>query len=939
MPYLLGIEVANDEESVKLRQSSPVGYIPKDEEALLEFGILVRKNNTVTGNSNLSLNPNQIRDFLNWVVGDRKPPLPDLVRKFLCLKRARIVNSEASTGTSKALRTKENFMINEIDTILSDDGVTNPEEQDKCLSQNAGKYDAAGGAAAALANSKKPAKVLKGAEGVTGPTGPTGPKGNSIPLQKTNGPVGVEEKPTGQTTSKNSGCTTIVNCDSSAVMVELKDLKETVKSIVEHLDIVIATKPTTPPPAPPTPPNPSLSQHSVTSDVEHLKTSSTDFSAIFQRLNEMESKLRELIESSTIVQQSDKAATAAINADHSELKKLLEEILAILKGDKTPTKPELSVVEEKLNGVKESTENPEILRLLKEIQVHVKQINGSDPDNSILEIVKNLKLQLGEVKDSVSSNPARIIEIINTILPGVKEGIDKLDLQFEAVLGGIRDIRSNISILREEIPDDRTDEILEAIRASQALVDYGPQLTHIDNSIKTMYNAIQIIVAEDYSRRFDELNRKVDDLMDLMRKCCGEEKKRFALPDQKEEQEQEPEPEPYKLPDGPTPPLLIEDDDDDDDDSNQLMIENQPPKPRKRLIISNNGNQEPQPKQRDEKSSRRLFGGPKPVEKQKTTFKNASGLEPAKQPKKRLIILNNGNQEPEPKPRDEQSSRRLFGGPKTIKKEPTQLKNASGLEPLPEEEEKEEKPKRKTLESNNTQNYEPKPRLLKKNEQSSRKVFDLPGRVRKEPTYFEDEAYETANSGNTGTINEEPPAPPNNEEPPAPPNNEEPPAPPNNEEPPAPPFNNQTDKKPEVNVVEKKRDIEKGLIDAVSLEKTLGKGLDKKEKLKLIRELEDIYKIGDESNNNETVDYNEVKKKIDEFLEDFDEKGSLKTALSGYSTKLSKDTWLIYLGNILNSLERMGKPPKKKTSIRGMKYAKSPKKKRNSGRYTRKTRR
>ena len=80
-------------------------------------------------------------------------------------------------------------------------------------------------------------------------------------------------------------------------------------------------------------------------------------------------------------------------------------------------------------------------------------------------------------------------------------------------------------------------------------------------------------------------------------------------------------------------------------------------------------------------------------------------------------------------------------------------------------------------------------------------------------------------------------------------------------------------------------------------------------------------------------------KDIDEFLEDFDEKGSLKTALSGYSTKLSKDTWLIYLGNILNSLERMGKPPKKKTSIRGMKYAKSPKKKRNSGRYTRKTRR
>jgi hypothetical protein len=153
MATLLGYTIANDPDSVRLRQESNYGYIKgKDDAALVDFGILVRKNNIVVNNTKLTSNPKEIRDFLNWVTGKRTPPLPDIVRKILCLKRARILNSKASTGTSPALRTKESLMIAEIDTMLHDDDVTNPEDLDKCLAQNAGKYDSKGGAAAAMAN-------------------------------------------------------------------------------------------------------------------------------------------------------------------------------------------------------------------------------------------------------------------------------------------------------------------------------------------------------------------------------------------------------------------------------------------------------------------------------------------------------------------------------------------------------------------------------------------------------------------------------------------------------------------------------------------------------------------------------------------------------------------------------------------------------------------
>ena len=204
MATLLGKTIANDPDTIKIRQTSALGYSPKDVDALLEFGILTKVNNTPVSNKNLKLDPNQIRDFLNWVVSKRTPPYPPLVRKILCLKRARIVNSKGSVSTPNGLRTKENQMIAEIDTLLRDDGVTNPEDREKCLTESADKYDSKAGAAAALANAKA---GPTGATGATGPTGPTGPKGDSLPINM-KGPVGVPQGATG------SHCTTIVNCDT-----------------------------------------------------------------------------------------------------------------------------------------------------------------------------------------------------------------------------------------------------------------------------------------------------------------------------------------------------------------------------------------------------------------------------------------------------------------------------------------------------------------------------------------------------------------------------------------------------------------------------------------------------------------------------------------------------------------------------------------------------
>jgi hypothetical protein len=226
------------------------------------------------------------------------------------------------------------------------------------------------------------------------------------------------------------------------------------------------------------------------------------------------------------------AVAAAKDADHSKLESLLLEILAILKERPSPiASVAANVIKENAEKVKEFTENPDILAILKQILKEVTQINGDDIDNSVLAIVKNIKIQLSEVKDTLGETPARIIEIVNNILPGVNERITTLETKLAedhlAVMKAIRKVDSNLQDLSGSLPD-RFDEVLEEIRKIKpcpeplAPLDYGPQFEHIDNSVKTLYATvlhIQNVVENDYTNRFDQLDRKMDELMALMRRC------------------------------------------------------------------------------------------------------------------------------------------------------------------------------------------------------------------------------------------------------------------------------------------------------------------------------------------------------------------------------------------------------------------------------------
>jgi len=880
MATLLGYTIANDPDSVKLRQESPRGYIANDETALIEFGILIRKNNAVVFNERLGLNIDQIRDFLNWVVGKRTTPLPDLVRKILCLKRARIVNSVASTGTSPALRTKENNMIAEIDTMLYDDGVTNPEDKQKCLAQNAGKYDSRGGAQSAMANAKAGPTGAKGETGATGPTGPTGPKGLNAPMP---GPVAAPEPPVAapeppvSTTvgATGSHCTTIVNCDNSTIIKEIEGLKTSVQTIVDHLKTQAVAK---------NGKNGENGENAVTApsgnvdnDIAALKGNTSDFSIILQRLGDMDKMLRELLERSTVVKNASSAVEAAKNGDHTELKKLLEEILAILR--KSPPSPiEASVADEKAEEVKTFTENPDIMTILKEIKKEVVQINGDDIDNSVLAIVKAIKTQLNEVNEAVGDRPAKILEIINTILPGVNAGIDKLESKFTEVMKGINSIRSNISDLSGSLPD-RFDEVLVAISKiqPQASVDYGPQFTHIDESMRRMY------AERDYTRRFDELNQKVDDLMDLLRRCCGGgQLQGLPAPPARNE--------PYQLP-GPAPapaPALLGN------------WNEQPAGPTGPLMLENRkGFNLPDP--------RNLFGlgpgpgplppmptPPEPVEPQ-LLLKNMNRplmLENKKnnKPKRKRIVIGNNNSEPSSNIADTdednvsfepRKSRGLPAGSDVEEKaEEEEAEEEEAEEEEAEEEAEEEgKPERKRLNIKNNENSNNIPKPIQKDDKSARKLFG-PEKTRGLSASSEEDDTTNNSTNNTNNNDEQPPPPPN-------------------EMPPPP----KTDKESR-----KTTEVGKQLTEAVGREPGRGKSIDSDVKYVQLKKLQEAYEDGDKGD--KARDFKDVEKLVNEFLDGFDDNGPLKTAfLKNYKTKLDKTHWTLYLKNLFEAIGKLSNKP------------------------------
>ena len=124
MPKLLEYDILSDAQSMSARTQSSNGYIPSDAAALTDLGILTKTKGLLSVNPHLGISKTEIADFLNWFAAKPKYPLPPVVRKILCLKRAKIMASNSSIGTSKSARTDQRAMIKRIDEMLKNDGLT-----------------------------------------------------------------------------------------------------------------------------------------------------------------------------------------------------------------------------------------------------------------------------------------------------------------------------------------------------------------------------------------------------------------------------------------------------------------------------------------------------------------------------------------------------------------------------------------------------------------------------------------------------------------------------------------------------------------------------------------------------------------------------------------------------------------------------------------------
>jgi hypothetical protein len=124
MPRLLGYDIASDAQSMTDRSQSQKGYIHSDEGALTDLGILTRARGMLSVNHNINIGKVEIAELLNWFAATPKYPLPPAVRKILCLKRARLLASDSSVATSRSARTDQKKMIQRIDEMLKNDGMT-----------------------------------------------------------------------------------------------------------------------------------------------------------------------------------------------------------------------------------------------------------------------------------------------------------------------------------------------------------------------------------------------------------------------------------------------------------------------------------------------------------------------------------------------------------------------------------------------------------------------------------------------------------------------------------------------------------------------------------------------------------------------------------------------------------------------------------------------
>lgn len=178
----MGHDVDTNPITQKEREDSEYGFAEVDIPLLKTLRILKIENGQLQVNKKLAPSRSDIMEFLHWTTGDRKAPLPPIARRILCLKRAIIMNSVRSIQTGNLQRTGEHRQLEEIDALLRSDGVVNLDGE-TCATENS-KF--VGGVPAA-----------------------------SVSTTMTTGP----------------GCSTVVNCDSTAVTSMLEEIKKAIDDL------------------------------------------------------------------------------------------------------------------------------------------------------------------------------------------------------------------------------------------------------------------------------------------------------------------------------------------------------------------------------------------------------------------------------------------------------------------------------------------------------------------------------------------------------------------------------------------------------------------------------------------------------------------------------------------------------------------------------------
>jgi chromosome segregation ATPase len=126
MASLLGNPVASTEDAMRRRSESQTGYLPEDENVLKSLNFLQLENGQWVLNRRLNLAKEDITAFLNWYVGPKTPPFPPIVRRILCLNRAKLKNILANVGTSNNLRTGTTQKLAAIEDLLKKDSGEKP---------------------------------------------------------------------------------------------------------------------------------------------------------------------------------------------------------------------------------------------------------------------------------------------------------------------------------------------------------------------------------------------------------------------------------------------------------------------------------------------------------------------------------------------------------------------------------------------------------------------------------------------------------------------------------------------------------------------------------------------------------------------------------------------------------------------------------------------